>query len=528
MHGLVNCAIQAFATDSYGREVWEEVTRRANLEFFDFETMLSYDDAVTPRVLDALSATLNRARNDVMEDIGTYLVSHPNTESLRRLLRFGGVDFVEFLHSLDDLSDRVKLAVSDLSLPEVELSEHSAEDFTLTCRVGPKGYGRVMTGVLRSMADDYGVLAILHCEDTSEGYEAISISLIETDFAEGRQFCAGGAIRMMTLANISDVLDVLCPLHLIMSDDGTILHCGPTLTKMDLEADLVGRRFGDVFSIRRPKTLRSIDALIGHAGKKLHLRLRRPPQTAFKAVLVPTTENRFVVNLSFSISIAEAVKNHALTSSDFPPTDLTIDMLYLIEAQTAAMHASRSLTHRLYGDKIAAQEQAFTDTLTGLRNRRAMDQVLQRLLGWGAPFAVMNIDLDFFKEVNDTQGHAAGDHVLRKMADILAAETRENDVPIRLGGDEFALILPHTSDEETLALIANRIIAAVNDPIVYQGKTCNVSASIGSAIFDPAKSVSVDEVFERADATLYASKWAGRGRHTAFSEGLSKLKCDVR
>ena len=191
MHGLVNCAIQAFATNSYGREVWEEVTRRANLEFFDFETMLSYDDAVTPRVLDALSATLNRARNDVMEDIGTYLVSHPNTESLRRLLRFGGVDFVEFLHSLDDLSDRVKLAVSDLSLPEVELSEHSAEDFTLTCRVGPKGYGRVMTGVLRSMADDYGVLAILHCEDTSEGYEAISISLIETDFAEGRQFALG-------------------------------------------------------------------------------------------------------------------------------------------------------------------------------------------------------------------------------------------------------------------------------------------------------------------------------------------------
>ena len=85
--------------------------------------MLVYDDDMTVRVLDALCADLNRPRAEMLEDLGTYLVSHPKMEDLRRLLRFGGVTYVEFLHSLDDLSDRVRLAVSDLCLPTLELRE---------------------------------------------------------------------------------------------------------------------------------------------------------------------------------------------------------------------------------------------------------------------------------------------------------------------------------------------------------------------------------------------------------------------
>jgi hypothetical protein len=191
MHGLINRAIQCFVTDSYGTDKWVEAARLADLDFVEFEAMLIYDDEITPRVLDAVSFVLKRPRDEVMEDIGTYLVSHPNVESLRRLLRFGGVTFVEFLHSLDDLPDRARLAVSDLHLPRIELRDHAPARFSLVCDSPIAGYGHVMMGILRTMADDYGVLALLDHQGGANGVETISISLIETEFAEGRVFELG-------------------------------------------------------------------------------------------------------------------------------------------------------------------------------------------------------------------------------------------------------------------------------------------------------------------------------------------------
>ncbi|MEP1585964.1 MAG: heme NO-binding domain-containing protein [Tateyamaria sp.] len=191
MHGLINRAIQCFVSDSYGTDNWVEVARVANLRFVEFESMLVYDDDLTPNLLDSVSYVLNRPRDDVMEDIGTYLVSHPNVERLRRLLRFGGVTFVEFLHSLDDLPDRARLAVSDLTLPRIELREHGPGHFSLICESPLVGYGHVVMGVLRAMADDYGALAVLEHAGSGKGVETISITLIETEFAEGRSFELG-------------------------------------------------------------------------------------------------------------------------------------------------------------------------------------------------------------------------------------------------------------------------------------------------------------------------------------------------
>lgn len=191
MHGLINRAIQCFVTDSYGADKWVETTRLADLDFVEFEAMLSYDDEITPRILDAISQILDRPRGDVMEDLGTYLVSHPNVEALRRLLRFGGVTFVEFLHSLDDLPDRARLAVADLDLPRIELRDHSPTQFSLVCESRIHGYGHVMMGILRTMADDYGALALLEYTGSGNGVETISVTLVETEFAEGRVFDLG-------------------------------------------------------------------------------------------------------------------------------------------------------------------------------------------------------------------------------------------------------------------------------------------------------------------------------------------------
>lgn len=191
MHGLINRAIQCFVRDSYGQPRWIEVTRAAGVETTDFEAMLHYDDSVTELLINASAEVIGAPRETVLEDIGTYLVTHPNVEALRRLLRFGGVDFVEFLHSLDELPERARLAVDDLTLPSLELRQHSGESFSLTCRHEQLGFGHVMIGLLRTMADDYGALVFMEHRGAQKDAEVIDITLVETAFARGRKFDLG-------------------------------------------------------------------------------------------------------------------------------------------------------------------------------------------------------------------------------------------------------------------------------------------------------------------------------------------------
>lgn len=191
MHGLINRAIQNFVRDTYGTDTWLALAQAAGVEPPRFETMLSYDDALTDAILDACCAGLAKPKEDILEDIGTYLVSHPNVEALRRLLRFGGVTFVEFLHSLDDLPDRARLAVPDLNLPLLELHEPAEHHYELLCRAHFVGFGHVLLGMLRTMADDYGALVFLNIKTLSKGVDQISVALVESAFSQGRAFDLG-------------------------------------------------------------------------------------------------------------------------------------------------------------------------------------------------------------------------------------------------------------------------------------------------------------------------------------------------
>ena len=161
MHGLINRSLQLFLRDTYGPEAWIAIAEAADLGFENFEAMLMYDVAQTEAVLRAAVAYLGNPEEMVLEDLGTYLVSHSDMLVVRRLLRFGGENFVDFLHSLDELHDRARLAVADFLLPVLEVLDHSASDFTLTVVHECPGFGHVMVGVLRAMADDYGALAML-------------------------------------------------------------------------------------------------------------------------------------------------------------------------------------------------------------------------------------------------------------------------------------------------------------------------------------------------------------------------------
>lgn len=192
MHGLINRSIQCFTRDMYSSQVWAKVISRSEFDSDNFETMLSYTDESSFVLLDSLSKVLSISREDVLEDLGTYLVAHPNTEALRRLLRFGGVTFEEFLHSLDDLPDRARMAVSDLELPTLELREHAPGMYSLNCKSNLHGFGpnfgHVMVGVLRAMADDYGALVVLEHKGGQLGTETIFVNLLERSFAAGRSF----------------------------------------------------------------------------------------------------------------------------------------------------------------------------------------------------------------------------------------------------------------------------------------------------------------------------------------------------
>lgn len=187
MQGFVNRAIQCFVRDIYGEDRWRQVADAAQLGFTNFEAMLNYDPAVTERVLDALQNQLAKSRAAVLEDLGTYLVSDRNMEALRRLLRFGGSDFEQFLLSLDELPEKARLALPEFSLPEISVSGSINRSYVLTFGDGLAGFSYVMMGILRAMSDDYGALALLEHREGETGPEIV-VTLADASFAVGRGF----------------------------------------------------------------------------------------------------------------------------------------------------------------------------------------------------------------------------------------------------------------------------------------------------------------------------------------------------
>ncbi|OYX42256.1 MAG: heme NO-binding protein [Rhodobacterales bacterium 32-67-9] len=184
MHGLVNRSVQWFLRDTYGVALWTSVAEAAGIDPNGFEALLVYDDGLTDAMIDAAARQLGKPREALLEDIGIYLVG---LEPLRRLLRFGGVDYADFLQSLDELPDRVHLAVPELDMPGLELKTTGPGRYTLICAADHDGFGAVFAGILRAMADDYGALVLIEAGGKG-GAETVGIELLEAQFATGRRF----------------------------------------------------------------------------------------------------------------------------------------------------------------------------------------------------------------------------------------------------------------------------------------------------------------------------------------------------
>ena len=316
----------------------------------------------------------------------------------------------------------------------------------------------------------------------------------------------------------STALDRLMPMHLLLDGRANVISYGPTLGRVFQHHNITPDKFFDLFAVRRPtgvSTARKLSALV---GERVQLTLKAGEDSLSLRGLCQEMAGAkgFLLNLSFGIGVVDAVRVLSLTEADFAPTDLAIEMLYLVEAKSAVMRELRDLNLRLQEARLAAEQQALTDTLTGLRNRRALESEMHRLIGRGTSFALFHLDLDYFKQVNDTLGHAAGDFVLRQVADILSVETRTSDTVARVGGDEFVIILNRVEDYDFLLPIAGRIIAALTVPMDFEGQVCKISGSIGITLSTNYPSPDIEVLHADADAALYESKRAGRGRATVF------------
>lgn len=153
------------------------------------------------------------------------------------------------------------------------------------------------------------------------------------------------------------------------------------------------------------------------------------------------------------------------------------------------------------------------DALTGLPNRHQFDQAFEKLIGGSDPVAIICIDLDRFKDVNDTFGHHAGDAVLRAVAQRFQDRIADHGIVARIGGDEFIAAVTKEVDSDHLQRLGDSLVADASEPVSYHGHTLKIGASVGIAIW-PRDGRAAREVITAADQFLYRSKGEGRGRTT--------------
>ena len=229
-------------------------------------------------------------------------------------------------------------------------------------------------------------------------------------------------------------------------------------------------------------------------------------------------------------------------SVDLPHDGMRPDEEDCQQLEVFAIQAALAIDHaRLYADLQQAMEQqkrvqaelqhrALHDSLTGLANRELLfdrlDQALARSRRDGRSVAVLFLDVDHFKLVNDSLGHGVGDELLVALAGLLLHHLREVDTAGRLGGDEFVLVLEELSGPAEAIAVAERLLQAVREPLQVAGEQVRASLSIGISV--AAAGSTSSELLAEADAALYRAKAAGRGRWEVFdaqmrSEALAQL-----
>jgi diguanylate cyclase (GGDEF)-like protein/PAS domain S-box-containing protein len=272
-----------------------------------------------------------------------------------------------------------------------------------------------------------------------------------------------------------------------VADGGDILEANPAAERLfDVDGGVAGRHMRDILLDERdaPAIRESVEGLVdGPADARVtwDVRVRRGDGSSFEAEMTTSLVTDTDGGVAFGITVVEDV--------------------------TTKRQEEEHLRFR-----------ALHDPLTGLPNRDLLDEGLRRALArarrGGTRVAVMFLDLDGFKDVNDRMGHAAGDELLRALAARLEAAARGGDIVGRLGGDEFVIVVEDVRSDEQAEVITARFLAEVGRPVVLGGAKVKLGASMGLVVAEGSDTA--DEALRRADSAMYEAKHAGRGGWRRF------------
>ncbi|WP_298458599.1 bifunctional diguanylate cyclase/phosphodiesterase [uncultured Cellulomonas sp.] len=224
----------------------------------------------------------------------------------------------------------------------------------------------------------------------------------------------------------------------------------------------------------------------------------------------------------FGVGLAMVLLHHGIVGSMHPhavyghAADLHAPLVW------AAIHGSFILAASLA--HLAAwrlnEQQGLRDALTGLANRTFLRETLATALRRGTPVSVLFIDLDDFKDVNDSMGHSVGDHLLQGVADRLRGCVRGVDLVARLGGDEFALLVQ--GEPDTARAVAQRVLRALVDPVHVDGRLLVVTGSVGIADPGGDPHASVESLLRNADLAMYLAKATGKNQVVVYADGMDR------
>jgi diguanylate cyclase (GGDEF)-like protein len=227
-------------------------------------------------------------------------------------------------------------------------------------------------------------------------------------------------------------------------------------------------------------------------------------------------DNEKIVNLKHQVALFQTILNHAGSVLVDGEIRDYLSVKFPIRDEKGVLFATglvaTDITERKKNESII-YKMAHTDQLTQLSNRahfnQRFDETIELAKRENKKLALLMIDLDNFKPVNDTYGHQIGDRLLQKVAGIFKKVSRDTDIAARIGGDEFAIILVYPDNKKMIKLIAKRIVDEINKPIIISEHNINIGVSVGIAIF-PDDEEDKEKIIYKADLALYEAKKNGR------------------
>ncbi|HUF98993.1 MAG TPA: EAL domain-containing protein [Ilumatobacter sp.] len=329
------------------------------------------------------------------------------------------------------------------------------------------------------------------------------------------------------------LLQAAFPFHFAVDRDLIVVQHGPSLQRL-LSETLIGGPMSDLFEIDTPKVPLTFDALARSPRSLFVLRSRTRSDLALRGQILhdDQLDVLFFVGSPW-VTSTSAFGALGLTLSDFATSDAVVDYVLLLQNQATALAEAQALT-----DQLA--HRACHDELTGLANRSFVLDQLQRELdparGEQHTIAVLMLDLDGFKNVNDSYGHTVGDEVLRVVADRLREVPREGDTVARFGGDEFTILLHAPGStlselNESARCVAKRVLESIREPFALpscDAVSVHLAASIGIAVGEAGDRA--EDVIRNADLAMYAAKNNGKGRvehYVAEMHTISVRRLDI-